>query len=266
MDVSIVMPIYKPNLETMSKIDTALKSQKFNGKVEIIKVDEGLGLSDSINFGIKRTRYPIIVTLHQDCVPVNDYWLRDLTLPLGDEEVVASVSKVLMPSEIWDKFDSISKILSAKEQKLITPLMDEKGCAYRKSALKKTGLFDGKTFRTAGEDFDMYIKLKSVGEIAYPETQVTHYHYYNWKSRLKKELQLSNAFGTLVRKYGKRMPGWYIGILKAFPIIGYPLFLTSINLKKLRLNSLIGIPLMLVVNLIYFFGFTKGFLMARQTV
>ncbi|HVY01965.1 MAG TPA: hypothetical protein VHA12_04345, partial [Candidatus Nanoarchaeia archaeon] len=200
------------------------------------------------------------------CVPFNEKWLTDLTQPFQDKEIVASVSKVLMPEEIWKDFDSVSKILSVKEQKLITPLMDEKGCAYRKSVFKKIGLFDGKTFRTAGEDFDMYIKLKKVGDIAYPETKVIHYHYYNWKSRLKKELQLSNAFGTLVRIYGNKMPKWYVGVLKAIPLFGYFIFLLSVNPFKLGLLTIMQIPLLLVVNLIYFFGFTKGFLMARQTV
>jgi glycosyltransferase involved in cell wall biosynthesis len=265
MDVSIVMPLYAQKLELINRIDLALKKQKFKGKVQIIKVDESLGLSDSINFGIKKAKYPIIVTLHQDCIPSSNNWLAKLTEPFKDEKIVASVSKVYMPPELWNSFDLTSKILSAKEQQLITPLMDEKGCAYRKSALIATGLFDGKTFETAGEDFDMYLKLKKLGEIAYPETKVIHNHHYNWQSRLRKEFQLANAFGALVRIYGKRMPNWYVGLIKSIPIIGYPLFLYSLNIRKLRALTVLGIPLMLVINCIYSYAFWKGFLMGQQT-
>jgi GT2 family glycosyltransferase len=267
MDVSIVMPLYAHKPELIRKIDSALKKQKFNGKIEVIKVDKGLGLADSINFGINKSKYPIVVTLHQDCVPDNENWLSVLTLPFKDKKVVASVSKVLMPKELWEGFDFVSKILSVKEQKLITPAMDEKGCAFRKSVFNKIGLFDGKTFRTAGEDFDMYLKLKKAGKIAYPETKVIHYHSYSWKSRLKKELQLPNAFGALVRTYKTEMPKWYVGTLKAIPVVGYPLFFIGLDFKKLGLvNCLLSIPLLLYVNLLYSYGFWKGFISGKEVV
>ena len=35
-----------------------------------------------------------------------------------------------------------------------------------------SGLFDGKNFRTAGEDFDMWIKLNKIGKISYPNCRV----------------------------------------------------------------------------------------------
>jgi GT2 family glycosyltransferase len=266
MNVSIVMPVYKPDKVLLKKIYSAIKSQKFKGKVEIIRVEEGLGLADSLNYGTKKAKYPIIVSLHQDCIPVGKDWLDKLVSPLKDKKIVASVSKVEMPRALWDSFDSISKILSVKEQKIITPLLDEKGCAYKKSALIKVGLWDSTTFRTAGEDFDMYLKLKRIGQIAYPDIKLVHYHHFTWKKRLKKEFQLSNGFGALVKIYGKKMPVWYIGLLKSIPILGYPLFFKGLNLKRLGKLIFVTPFLLLFVNFIYFYGFWKGFLMGRQTV
>jgi GT2 family glycosyltransferase len=159
----------------------------------------------------------------------------------------------------------IGKILSAKEQGILTPLLDEKGCANKKSALIKAGLFDTKQFTTAGEDFDMYLKLSRMGEIAYPDTKIIHYHKHTWKNRIGKELQLSNAFGALVRIHGTKLPRWYVGVLKAVPFLGWLIFLAGINIKKLKFLSLLAVPIYLLFNFIYSIGFWKGFFNKIQT-
>jgi len=265
MNVSIVIPVYKPDLELIRRINSALKKQKFKGKKEVIIVNKNLGLADSINYGVRKAKYPLVITLHQDCIPSSPSWLKNLTEVFKDKTVVASVSKVHLPEQLWNSFDFIAKILSVKEQHIITPLLDEKGCAYRKSVLLSTGLFDGKTFRTAGEDFDMYIKLKKLGTIVYPDAKVIHNHYYTWDKRMKKEFQLSNAFGTLVRLYGRELPGWYKGIVKAIPILGWPTFWLNFPYRRMPLGGITWIFLSLIVNIIYSYGFWKGFLMGRQT-
>lgn len=265
MDVSIIMPLHNPDNKILKNIDSMLKKQKTKSKVQIIKVNKNLGLADSMNYGIKKARYPIVITLHQDCVPESDNWLANLIAPLEENEVVASVSKVHLPQDLWNSFDYLAKIMSVKEQKIITPLLDEKGCAYKKSILKKVGLFDGKNFKTAGEDFDMYIKLTKIGKIAYPNVKVMHYHNYNWRTRLKKEFQLSNAFGALFRIYGKNLPGWYRGVIKSIPVIGWPTFWLNFPYVRMPLGGIIWIFLSFLVNLIYSFSFWKGFLIGRQT-
>jgi len=267
VNVSIIIPIYNPDKEILDKIIYSIKKQKFQGKVEILKIDKKIGLANSINYGINKSKYPIVITLHQDCIPESERWLEKLVEPLEKKEVICTVSDVELPKSLWDGFDIISKVLSVKEQKLLTPLMDEKGCAYKKDVLLEAGLFDGKNFRTAGEDFDMYFKLAKKGKIEYPHTKVIHNHNYNWKSRLRKEYQLSNSFGALVRIYGRKMSGWYFGAVKSLPIIGYPLFFKGLNLKKIGfVGALLSIPLMLFVNILYCLGFWKGFLTGRQTV
>jgi len=263
-NVTIVIPIYKPDKEILKKVDKAIKNQDYNGKIKVLKIQKG-GFGATFNYGLKKAKTEIVVSLHQDCVPSSNDWLKKLVDPLKDKEVIASVSKVELPFEFWNKFDVVGKILSAKEQGILTPFLDEKGCANKKSALLKVGLFNTKQFATAGEDFDMYIKLNKIGKIAYPDIKVIHYHKHTWKNRITKELQLSNSFGTLVRIYGTKMPRWYVGILKAIPILGWLVFLAGINIKKLKFLSFLAIPIYLLVNFVYSIGFWKGFLMGKQT-
>jgi len=267
MDVTIIMPLHNPDKDLLGKIDNVVKEQDYEGKVRVVKVDEGFGLAESLNYGVQKAKTEIVVSLHQDCVPGSKDWLRKLVRPLiEDNGVVTSVSKVELPYGFWKSFDLGGKIMSAKEQGVIVPLMDEKGCAYKKSSLLKAGLFDSKNFKTAGEDFDMYIKLKKIGKIAYPDCKIFHFHKHNFQNRLKKELQLSNGFGALVRIHGKQMPDWKIGLLKSIPLFGWPLFLFKFPYARIGLAGLLWIPLSLGINLIYSFGFWKGFLEGREGI
>jgi len=263
-DVTIVMPIYKPNEDILKMVEKALAEQKYNGKVTVIKTNKG-GFGKTFNYGVENAKTEIVISLHQDCVPVNENWLRDLVAPLEDKDVVATVSKVELPYEYWRNFDAVGKILSAKEQMVITPALDQKACANKRSALLKVGLFDSDNFATAGEDYDMYLKLKKIGKIVYPDTKVYHYHWHNISNRFAKEAQLSNSFGALVRKHGTNIDHWYIGILKSIPIIGWPIFLLQCKPLKIKHLTLVAIPLYLYINFLYCKNFWKGFFSGKQT-
>jgi GT2 family glycosyltransferase len=257
VEVSIIIPLYNPDKSLIKKIKSALNEQDYKKSKEVLFLDLKKGLADTLNEGIKMSKGKIIVSLHQDCVPSSKKWLSTLVAPLKNKNVLASVSKVELPKELWLNFDLTSKILSSKEQKVLTPLMDEKGCAYKKELFSKVGLFDGETYRTAGEDFDMYLRIKQVGDISYPEAKVIHFHKYTWKKRLKKEYQLSNAFN---------LPRWYVGVLKSIPLLGYLFFIPNIEPSKLKWLSLFAIFIYFPVSLIYSLGFWKGFLKGRQTL
>ena len=51
--VSIIMPLHNPNKDLLKRIEKSIKSQGYKGKIILIKVNKGLGLADSLNYGIK---------------------------------------------------------------------------------------------------------------------------------------------------------------------------------------------------------------------
>lgn len=259
------MPLYKPDKEILRKIDAALRQQKFSGKYEVLKIDKSLGLAASMNYGIKKAKYPVIVSLHQDCIPQGKNWLAKLTAPLKEQRVSASVSRVHLPEKLWSSFTKSAQALTIKEKGVITPLMDEKGCAYRKDTLLEVGMFNDKLFRTAGEDFDMYLKLKEEGQIAYPDCEVLHIHPTYLRGRLKKTYQNANGYGALVRIHGKKMPRWYAGLVSALPIIGI-ISLLNYPWKKAGLLGGVYVGLTPLIHIFYCYGFWKGFLRGKQTV
>jgi len=267
MDVSIIVPAYNPDKEILEKLMRAVKSQRYSGKKELLIIDEKKGFSEQMNIGIRRSKNKIVVMLPQDCIPLGKEWLTELCKPFKDKEVVASVSKVEFPQKLWDSLSYLAKGIMIKEKGIITSSLDGKGGAYRKSIMKKIGLFDEKKFRTAGEDYDTFIKIRKLGKIAYPQTRVIHIHPTTFKNRLKKQYQYANGYGALVKIYGANMVRWYVGILKAIPLIGLVTYPLSYPFKKGRFWLF---PAYLIASLCdhpyYIAGFWKGYYEGKQTV
>lgn len=266
MNVSIILPIYKADKEILQKVIDALKKQKFSGKFEIMPIDKGWGMAKQMNYGIINSKYEIVVTLPQDCIPEDEYWLEKLVAPLKDKSIVASASKVHFPPELWESFGILTRAMTLNEKGTITPLLDEKGDAYRKSTLKEVRLFNEYNFRTAGEDFDMYMKIKSKGKIAYPNTLVLHIHPTTLKQRLRKTYQYANGFGALLRMYGARIPRGYVGVLKAIPLIGIFFQLLSYPWRKGLALFFPYIAIAVISHPYFLKGFWKGFISGKQTV
>lgn len=294
-EVSIVLNLYQPKKEILEKILKAFENQNTSSKIElivvdkktdeetrsfiksffkkskkikliIIKVNENLSFASSMNAGIKKAKNNRIVVIQQDCIPTNEFWLDNLITPFKDKAVVATVSKVRFPDELWNQLNIFAKAIMIREKGVITPLLDEKACAYRKDILNKIGSFNDKDFKTAGEDFDIYLKLKNCGIIAYPDAEVIHYHPTNFKSRLSKVEQYANGFGTLVKMHKKRMPHWYIGLFKATPVLGIIPFILGYPIKKAPLLYPIYILLTPVLHYLYAGGFWKGYITGKQSV
>ncbi len=239
--VSIIIPCYN-EIHTLKEVIEGALNQKYKNKEIIVvgdnpsnKVEQIIntfskktkmlinrksrGLAGSLNRGINVSKGEIIVTLLADCVPSSDNWLSNLLSPFSDKNVLATCSSVYNDDENWEKLSSLGKELLFEEQGEYFPLLDEKGCAYRKTSLKKIGLFDEVHFKTAGEDFDTYIKLSSRGKIISEiKPSVIHRHpmkdsqiYVRWAS-------YARGFGALLRIHGIKIDGFFGGILRAlFP-------------------------------------------------
>ena len=238
MNVSVVMSAYNSQ-KTVCEVLDALASQKYEeGQIEIIVIDdcskdhtrelvkkypvttvfnqENLGLANSLNKGISLSKHEIIVTLHADTIPTTPTWLEQLVTPLTDPNVAAACSLQIPPN-------SHRRQLTVWEKMLYTKLgphnaLNDKADAYRKSTLKEIGMFDGETFRTAGEDEDMGLRLRMHKKIVKgTKAKVIHDHYFNCQSNmcflkkiLRKEFSFGRAGGALRRKYPRYKPGSYI--------------------------------------------------------
>jgi len=237
MNVSVVIPAYN-NQKTVHEVLDALLSQKYElGQVEVIAIDDcskdntrevikkfpvtyvlnqgNLGLAKSLNNGILLSKYDTVVTLHADTIPANSSWLQQLVSPLKDSNVVATCSVQFSPNfdqrhkTIWEK------MLYAKQSAHLA--LNDKADAYKKTVLKEIGMFDEKTFRTAGEDEDLALRIRLQGKtIQGTQAEVIHNHYFSsngtniLKKILKREYSFGMAGGALRRKFPFFKPRSYI--------------------------------------------------------
>jgi GT2 family glycosyltransferase len=266
MEVTIIVPTYKPDERVLKDLIRAVNKQKFSGEKRLMILRRAEGLAKQVNWGVLHSKGEVVIMLPQDCIPQGSRWLEQLTKSFKDPKVVASVSKVTFPEQLWEKSSTFTKALILKERGTLTSALDGKGSAYRRSSLKKVGLFDDTTFRTAGEDFDIFLKLKKIGKITYPDAEIIHFHPTTAQQRLRKIRQYANGYGALVRLYGAEMPRWYGGFIFALPVIGLlGIILNYPYTRGVRylLPYLILSPL---IHIQYIRGFWKGLLEGRQTV
>ncbi len=198
-EISIIIPKYKINKEIFTKLKKYLHRNAKN--IEIIEIDGLGGLAHAYNLGIKKAK-DIIITIHQDCVPLENNSIQKLIKPFENKRVIMTYS--------W--------ILDDETKKQYFPFPpDGKFVAYRKKALEKCGLFNEKTFFTGGEDVDIWLKLKKIGKITKVNTGIRHIHQgYLGNKTLEKRKQNGSINGCLFRVWGVKNPKWLKALIMCF--------------------------------------------------
>src|SRR3989338_4024143 len=258
-NVTIVIPTHSAPIDTVVAV---LKKQKYSGKVTIISLDNGnrdrtkempkgityiknqtnLGLAGSLNKGISLAKTEYVITLHQDCVPVGTAWLSELMKPFEDPKVVLSASQQQLPKEIWKQFSFWHKIFAVPELEM-QKTIHERATAYKTSVVEECELFDNKTFLTAGEDSDLFMKMRAYGKFVVSSAVVSHVHAPHndslWKF-IKTFLRCHEAMGVLHRKYFLRM-GFqlFYDLIKTMLVLFFVVFLFFNSYVSLGILALI---------------------------
>ncbi|MCU0642140.1 MAG: glycosyltransferase [archaeon] len=264
--VTIITSIFSSTDDFLKRLDESVKSQRYSGKIKHIYINDNvkrprkiaglniinnknnLGLAKTLKKGFEMAKTEIIVSLMDDCLPSSNTWLRTLVAPLKNPEVAATSSKVELPFDFWNKFDFFAKAMTEKEQRVLVPGLDEKGCAYKNSIVRKFGYFDTENFANGGEDTDLTIKLSKKYKILNSGAKVYHYHGAAAKSRIKKEIQYAELTGLVSRKHFFSLH-WYvqahIALKLALPLI----LIASLFSSTKYLPIAISIAILLLANL-----------------
>ena len=225
-DLTIITTVFYEKDEILIRLAKSIKNQKYSGKINHIFINDNvnqprkipsltiinnksnLGLASTLNKGFKLAKTGIVISLMDDCLPSSRDWLRKLISPFSDQKVAATTSNVEMPQKFWDNFDYFAKALTEKEQKIITPGLDEKGCAYRVSALKEFGYINDKEFKNGGEDTDLTIKIEQSNKwkLVHSEAKIFHNHFFTFRSRIRKEVQYARLSGLVSKKHFFKLP------------------------------------------------------------
>jgi len=86
-----------------------------NKQFRLIRNESNLGLAKSMNRGIRESTGEVVITLHDDCVPLSDDWIRKLVETFDTDPKIAIVSSrfLIRFNELgfWDKLFSFAYFL-----------------------------------------------------------------------------------------------------------------------------------------------------------
>jgi len=254
--VSVIISIYKPNLEILEKIRKILKKQTI--KAEIIEM-ENLPEAIAMNTGVKKAKGKIVITLCQDCLPENEYWIEKLIAPLIEEKnVVATVSNLRLPEWYWKKYPFLTRMLILDEVKVTRPAFDTRACAYWKKVLIKAGMFNEDP-KVIAFDGDIRKKLEKLGRIANPGVNVLHLHPLTNKKKIELDYKYALASGNIVRNEKVKEKIVFLKrLVRATPILGLVPILLSFPFKKHFLFFPLYVLYSPISHFVYVFGFWKG--------
>lgn len=182
--------------------------------VLLIQRKTNMGVGSSYNAGVRKSKSKLIIFLHSDSCPATVHEMTKLVKPVVDSKiVVASYPTALVPRKVWDTYNFWQKYrftrLLGKEIGF-----NAKFDCIKKSAFVAVGGFDEKQFARdeaiGGEDADLFLRLKTKGELVLSTAQVIHLHYlggdYSFSDHLKTRKMLARTYGRLLRLQWNKLP------------------------------------------------------------
>tara|TARA_Y100000310_G_scaffold329947_1_gene400692 strand:- start:17545 stop:18360 length:816 start_codon:yes stop_codon:yes gene_type:complete len=261
VNVSVVIPIYKPDMEILEKVRKSLKEQIV--KPEIIEMWNNPE-AVSINKGVKKAKGKIVVTHAQDYIPENKYWLEKLIKPLENEGVIAGNSYLYIPKWYWRKYPFLTKILTINERIRESGKRD---FAYWKKDFIKFGGFNENP-KVIAMDSELGEKLEKAGEIVNPNVAVEHLHPLDNNKKIILNIRYAEARGKLFKEGIMKKHSWK-AVLRAIPVLGFLPILYVFPWKRFKEYWGWLIPYLFLAplqHIIYLYGFWKGFLFNKESM
>lgn len=258
--VSVVIPIYKPVEEVLNRLRESLKQQTV--PLEVIEKWNNPE-AVSMNLGIKEAKADIVVLLAYDCTPSDKDYIAKLISPLENQEIVGSVSDLLLPEKDWKKRPFLARMFTMADLKIRKPSMNLSSCAFRKKDLESVG-YISESVSAIDVDFDK--KIKNLGKIARSNAVVYHLHpHYQYKKLIKTFYAYSRFNGVAVREDRTNVSSFLQRIIRATPFLGFGAIYFRYPLKSypqyLPLHFLFGAIPEHIVNVV---GFWHGFFIGDE--
>ena len=232
--VSIIIPFRNAGRTLVRTLDS-LVQQEWTGALEVLCVDDNstdnsvevatghaigrrwplrivrnikTGLANGYNLGIETARCEYLIIMHADCYVPSPTAVRDLISYFSDPDVVGVMSLTELPADDWSKMSFWDKVANARFLGRPGYGFGGKFDGLRRSTMLKIGGFDAVHFFSAGEDCDIEIRLGAIGKMIRSKVRVVHAHLYPVGTKawalLRKQIQLGQGFGALLRKHFPR--------------------------------------------------------------
>jgi len=220
-------------------------------KIKIYPEPLGKGISYYRNIGIKHCKGNIVAFIDDDEIPINEYWLKNLTQPIIEKKELITTAGTYIPLNQGYVADSISflgfpgggyigfKTMWVVDEKDYTVHLCTGNFAINKNILTKLSGFN-ENLKFGAEDVDLAGKaVKNKIKIKYIE-QATVYHeprrtlneFIGWQIRRGKSASEFKGTGNLKNNHIKKRITSSIKILrKAFFTKYFPMVVFLISLQ-----------------------------------
>lgn len=248
------------------------------------------GLAAGYNEGARQATTEYVLLMHQDIVLTRPDSFTDVLKPFKQAGIVATYPILLHPYDVWKEYGFWQKCLFSRLVDKKTAMLTGKFDAFSKQFLEEVDYFDNRTYRTAGEDSDLKIKISQRGlRTENHGVEVIHLQYieqdFSLKKFIKKEAQYAEAQGVVLRKYGIHdvkgvilsffrqilllgllIP--YINIFFALLILLYAVAYTKlVYIHSWQDPRILAVPFINIYLLfVAFYVSTKGFVRGRQVI
>ncbi|MCJ7714670.1 glycosyltransferase [Candidatus Bathyarchaeota archaeon] len=154
---------------TVSLVENFIATKSSVNVFNLVRHEKNLGLSRSLNDGIRTSKGEYVLILHQDCELVGNRWLEKALLLMEDKKVAVvtgyyGVSDVEDENFVKRAFGVLRKQFHLRPEATCERVTFSEGKCdlYRKNLLVKIGGFP-EEYRIAGEDLIVSYKLRSMG-------------------------------------------------------------------------------------------------------
>lgn len=154
-------------------------TKKFNVKICEMPPEE-FTFGYSLNKGISLTSGEIVCCLSAHCVPVSNYWLKELIAPILSGKAHATIGRQI-PIKGLNPFEelAVSSYFPSDEESNKLPHLSNANCAFSRD-LWEDNKFDENIL--GWEDYLWYLQIKSRYKIIYcPKASVYHSHPFSIK-------------------------------------------------------------------------------------
>lgn len=179
----------------------AAYAQKRSFAIRILHHNTSMGLATTYNEGMDMCTSPFCIFMHQDILLPDPRSFHKISSSLlADKDVIAVYPTILIPEDVWRKYNFWQKSMLSRQVSRKANVFAGKFDCIRLTDLR----FDADTYRTGGEDADMYFKLKKRGRLVASPLEVIHIHNMNPQfgiaDFLHKEAQFGEIGGVQVRR------------------------------------------------------------------
>ncbi len=228
-------------------------------KIEIIDNKYSLWLAWNYNLWIGLTKTDYFILMHQDIEIIWNNSYENLLFKIKKNNLFCLYPIILHENSNFSKSSFWQKAMFSRDIGKKIKNLEWKFDIFDTNIFKKIiKKFDDITFRTAWEDSDLKIKISILWlktDCSWEEINHIHYRDNNFsiKSRIKKEAQLSEAEGVLLRLYFTHK----IKNIKFFILVYFRQALLIIIFIWILINNLFCNFLLLFILFLYIFLYTK---------